>query len=58
MGVVMPLFDYLFQHTDSCPRCSVCDWCDEGKRLMKEAAKAAGDAVMHGLLDERPVAKA
>jgi len=52
------LFDFLWSHTDSCPRCSVCDWCDEGKRLMREAAKAAGDAVTHGLLDERPVAKA
>ena len=52
------LFDYLFQHTDACPRCSVCDWCDEGKRLMRQAAQAAGDAVTSGLLDKRPEAKA
>jgi hypothetical protein len=52
------LFDYLFAHTDNCPRCSQCDWCDEGKRLMREASKAAGDMVTHGLLDKRPEEKA
>jgi hypothetical protein len=54
----MPIFDYLFSHTDICPRCLRCDWCDEGVRLLKEASKAAGDAIVHGLLDERPKAQA
>lgn len=52
------LFDFLWAHTDNCPRCSNCDWCDEGKRLMKQAAQAAGDAVAYGLLDEKPKAQA
>jgi hypothetical protein len=52
------LFDYLFQHTDNCPHCSRCDWCDEGKRLLRQASKAVGDAVAHGLLDEKPKAQA
>ncbi len=51
------LFDYVFEHTDSCGRCKRCDWCDEGKRLLTEASKAAGDMVTHGLL-ERPRTKA
>ena len=49
------LFDFVWEHTDACPRC---DFCDEGRRLMKQAAKAAGDAVTSGLLDKRPEAKA
>ena len=54
----MAMFDHVFEHTDTCPRCNQCDWCDEGKRLLHEAAKAAGDALTHGLLSKRPEAKA
>lgn len=52
------LFDYVWSHTDNCERCARCDWCDEGKRLLREASKAAGDALSYGLLDKRPKAKA
>jgi hypothetical protein len=52
------LFDYVWQHTDNCEHCSRCEWCDEGRKLLREAAKAAGDAVALGLLDKRPEAKA
>lgn len=52
------LFDFVWEHTDTCPRCSRCDWCDEGKRLLREAAKAAGDAITYGILGKPPEAKA
>jgi hypothetical protein len=52
------MFDYVWVHTDNCERCFRCDFCDEGKRLMREASKAAADALAYGLLDRRPQVKA